>query len=203
MENLVLMVSGKQGSGKSSLVTGLTKELQKRGVSSTEVSFAEPFYRIHNFARDMMKEYGFDVLPKDGDFLQYLGNEWGKKRFGEDVWVKIASRREQDFFKQSKLFPNVLIFSDTRFYIEVEAYPKAVKVRLECPEHIRKERVLATPGQHWRENTSHRSEVELDNYQKWDLTLHTNLISTEYAVDHVMDKIAKYLPAKKEPQNAT
>ena len=171
-------------------------ELQKRNISSAELSFAKPFYRIHNFARDMMKEYGFEVLPKDGDFLQYLGNEWGKKRFGEDVWVKIAKKQEEDFFKQSTLFPNVLIFSDTRFYIEVEAYPKAVKVRLECPEHIRKERVLATPGQNWRENTSHRSEVELDNYDKWDLTLHTNLLTKQYAVDHVMDKIAKYIGGK-------
>lgn len=203
MKTIPVMISGKQGSGKDSLykeLEDLIDESCDPGVNmiAKKVRFAGPFYEIHDFAREKMRELGFEVLEKDGDFLQYLGNEWGKSRFGEDVWVK-AAHGDISAFAKSLDEPDDLVgidvfvpvLADTRFLVEVEAFPKAYKVRLECPEAIRKARILATPGQNWRENTTHRSEIELDDYQGFNKIIFTDLTSAKDAARLVFADLLK------------
>jgi hypothetical protein len=67
----------------------------------------------------------------------------------------------------------LVIIDDCRFPNEFEAFPEALRVRLNADEKVRKLRTEA-----WRENTLHPSEVSLDIYDiegKFDLYLQTDI----------------------------
>lgn len=67
----------------------------------------------------------------------------------------------------------LVIIDDCRFTNEFDAFPQALRVRLNAAEDVRKGR-----AESWRENTVHPSEVGLDLYDiegKFDLYLQTDL----------------------------
>lgn len=197
MKSLIVLISGRQGSGKTTLALALQKRIWARvRHDCLHVTFAEPLYVMHNCVRDTCVEYGLPAFKKDGALLQYLGTEFGRKRYGEDVWVKIARSRISDYEAKARDYGNtcfVGIVSDTRFQSEVAGFPGSLKIRLLCDEGTRKERIESQPGQSWRTNTSHASEVDLDTYTSWDLTYDTGILGTEPLRDLVMAAILKRL----------
>ena len=87
----------------------------------------------------------------------------------------------------------ISVVSDTRFPNELEAFPGAVTVRLDCPEEIRKARILATPGQNWRENTNHPSETGLDHITNWNFRFDTSQLTTEQCAGRILDLVGERL----------
>jgi|SRR5665213_432766 len=177
----IVVVSGKMGSGK----TTLTKLLLNMPLKiRNEIRFASTIYKIHDEIRRIMDEFGIDtpeaVKVKDGALLQFLGTDWGRKTYGEDVWVHATRNQvEQLFEKVGAHAENILVvISDCRFKNEFEAFPEALRIRLECPKVIRQQRC-----EQWRENDTHQSEVDLDDYVhagRFDLIFDTQFSGPEH-----------------------
>ena len=176
----IIKLSGKQGSGKTTLANELLRIAASLGYDFFgTMKFADPLYEMHELILNKME--GFTGAPrtkKDGPLLQWLGTEFGRDRFGENVWVDVLKKRimklggdDSAAVKTKRL----IIIDDGRFENEFDAIPEALRVRLLCPEEIRKARADA-----WRDNTAHRSETGLDRYEldgKFDLYLDSHNVS--------------------------
>lgn len=206
----VVLISGKQGSGKTSLAQGLQKKLLDANYAVGNLKFAMPLYKMHKAIRDILKEDGMDteVIHKmsgsytapfegiDGPLLQLLGTEWGRKTRGENFWVKYAQETVDRILNtmleaNTNLEPHpVFIFDDCRFPNELSAFHDAVTIRLEAPEEMRRDR-----AEKWRDNTEHPSETALDG-ALFDLMQHTGGGATKESTlvtvfDYVVTRIAK------------
>jgi hypothetical protein len=133
---------------------------------------------MHDSIRDILREQGIEAPEKDGPLLQWLGTEYGRKVYGEDVWIKCALKDYQNVVDRTPVegpFKEVTAFliDDIRFKNEREAFAFGLKVRLECPRDIRKVRCPA-----WRDNDTHPSEVDLDDsLGLFDLVIDTDVYS--------------------------
>jgi hypothetical protein len=168
----VILISGKMGSGKDTLALNLLQIAHRyKGWRAETLKFASPIYEIHNFARGLMASLG-QVAPenlkiKDGPLLQFLGTEWGRSTYGEDVWTKALQSRMFNFWnRMGESFPNYLfLVTDCRFKNEFHAFDNGpywvTKVRLECDRDTRK-----TRAEQWRDNENHQSEIDLDKYSE-------------------------------------
>lgn len=185
---MVYVISGKQGSGKTTLAEMLLKHL---GPEARVYKFADILYELHNMIRNYMRALGIERPEKDGPLLQLLGTEWGRNTIDENIWPKILySRVEKDAAK-------IILIDDCRFPNEFdmtrETYGKnCLMVRLECPEEIRKARCPA-----WRPNTEHPSETGLDEYArlgKFDIYYETDKMSAEQCMSDLAKQIQLRLP---------
>jgi hypothetical protein len=154
----VILISGKMGSGKSTLQNTLLQKIFSghKGLVGVGRNFADPLYEMHDFCRGVLRESGipFDDTKKDRVLLQFLGTEWGRKTISEDVWVKALQYRIiKDSARYSKMgLESVHVVSDCRFKNEFEGFPNAFRVRLKCREEIRKFRCTQ-----WDGNQQHQS----------------------------------------------
>lgn len=183
----IILISGKQGSGKDTLATELKELLQAvEGAKVQQFMFADTIYNIHNYARRLLHSLGIEVdfSNKDGELLRFLGTEWGRYRYGMDVWARVA-------FNQIMKWPckmDYAIITDNRFKNEFNMFPDAIRVRLTAPEKVRKKR----RGKTWRKDTKHISEVDLDGYEKqgkFDVVLDTQELAPEACAAIVYDLI--------------
>lgn len=202
---MICLISGKQGSGKTTLSEKLKKELIKDGFVVFTMKFADILYDMHNAVRGVMKQSDpenvlrYDYEKKDGDLLQLLGTEWGRKK-NPDIWVKLVLNRAMAIerrFAEMKSHDFVIIIDDCRFPNELDVfknfYPDTFTVRLRCPESLRKSR-----AEYWRENTNHPSETALDEYEenrKFDIILPTDAMTADVAFlvaeSHIKTRILK------------
>lgn len=155
MNQKIVLLSGKQGSGKTETQKRLCEMwVQKYGRAAYVVNFADIIYEMHDQVLKVLHQYWPDRgLVKDGPLLQVLGTEWGRKTIDEDVWVKCLKKKVEG------CQTGLVVVADCRFENEFDAFPEALRVRLMCPEEIRKARCSM-----WRENTQHPSETGLDHY---------------------------------------
>ena len=188
----VILISGKQGSGKTTLSSAITEKLQEESALRVyELSFASVIYEMHDAVRNIGYNYGIPLKePKDGPLLQLLGTEWGRNTISEDVWVKAAQAKVLKILERYELAPAmpIFIFGDTRFENELAAFPEALKVRLECEKDRRKHRVSM-----WRDKDDHPSEVSLDKAHetgKFDLELNTGILSPEICAERVLERLS-------------
>lgn len=169
MKKTVILISGRQGSGKSTLGAELRIKLAQDGRAVEMINFADPLYEMHNRCRQVLYECGFTdlVQPKDGNLLQLLGTEWGRKTIGENVWVKTligkVEKRSIEL-KENGINEAIFVVCDCRFPNELAAFEstdvKTITIRLECDKETRRSRVSM-----WRENDNHPSEVGLDGFE--------------------------------------
>jgi len=167
----IILISGKQGSGKSSTADAIFLNFGSHRAYRTR--FAKALYLIHDAACAKAKEFGIDVKEKEGEMLQWIGTEWGRTLKGNNVWVDAL---KEDLKKNMK-DDTYAIIDDCRFLNEFHAFDddkdfRTIKVRFECDKETRKKRV-----NYWRENDEHPSETDLDNYTaegKFDLTVDTD-----------------------------
>lgn len=163
---------------------------------ASELAFADPLYEMQHAVCSVLNTHGLETKKKYGSLLQFLGTEFGRTEFGPDVWVNIAKHRMERLEQNCLKFAGhrgVFIISDCRFENELNAFPDAIKVRLECPEEIRKERILATPGQNWRDGTNHPSELGLDHIEHWSGRFDTSRESTASIGNWVFSVIERCL----------
>lgn len=196
MKVQTILLSGKQGSGKTTLAELLVAELHKE--KSTRVfnlRFAETIYRIHDYARNVLAAKGLSHPPgkeeKDGDLLQYLGTEWGRHHYGSNVWVDctLADIQRQTEI-EGRLFDKLyFVISDARFPNEFNAFSSGLRVRLVASEGCRKRR-----AEMWRENTNHLSETALDEFANdglFDLYLDTEQANPMACAADIIDALQK------------
>jgi len=175
---VVVMLSGKQGSGKSSTAQVLRDFLGSKGIGVVYDRYAKPLYDAHDAVLAVLRPQG--ILPdpdvkKDGLLLQVLGNDWARK-IDVDIWVKGMKRRVEMLTERFTGNPHMkvaIVCEDCRYVNEFDAFPDAVRVRLEAPEEVRKPRT-----DQWRENVNHQSETDLDQHVidgKFDRVFRTDL----------------------------
>lgn len=166
------MISGKQGSGKSTLQKAIIEKLISRSKAKVifNLKFADVLYRMHDAVLKILYSYlPKRKIQKDGPLLQVLGIEWGRNTLGENIWVDLLKERIKQH--QVSFNPDYIFIDECRFENEFNAFPEALRIRLECPKEIRKARCSM-----WRDNDSHHSEIGLDDYakaHKFDLYLDT------------------------------
>lgn len=189
---MIILISGKMGSGKSTLTENLLTTLRELSYLAMSIKFADPLYEMHSRVLSVLVEYGVPTPKKDGLLLQQLGTEWGRKAYGENIWVDLAKKKVESFMDGDKPNRRVAIIDDCRFKNELFGFPEALKVRLVCDRDARKSRTDA-----WRENEMHQSEVDLDDVDPshFDLVIDTGLNTKEQVLETVLAAVA----AKKVP----
>ena len=173
----IILISGKQGSGKTTLTQSLVTSLQNEGHLVQCLKFAGTIYAMHDLIRDYGRSLGLNIPDKDGRLLQLLGTEWGRSTLGENVWVDALraqiGKSEADY----------ILIDDCRFPNELDVVPKEqrVAIRLDAPSHVRKARCPA-----WRDTDKHPSEAALDGYmERFD-----TVINTEHNTESEVLKLA-------------
>lgn len=170
----ILMISGKQGSGKTTLQKLIAEAwcVNHNGFV-LQMNFADVLYKMHDAVLNVLHYY----LPprpmvKDGPLLQLLGTEWGRYTIDQNIWVKIVQKRIERLradVNADMIHDALVIIGDCRFENEFDGIPEALRVRLECDREVRKARCSQ-----WRENEHHPSEIGLDTYahdERFDLRL--------------------------------
>lgn len=179
----VILISGKQGSGKTTLSNNLKMLLLEEKKHPFVIKFADVLYEMHDSIWRIMNKYGQQLnAKKDGKLLQILGTEWGRDHIHQDIWVNIAKYRANQFVSMSP--ENVVIIDDCRFPNELEAFPEAFKVRLEAPTDIRKARCEA-----WRDNESHLSETALDGVLGFDEVYEADQVSSLEIANDIINRL--------------
>jgi len=201
MKHIVVQLSGKQGSGKSTVARLLRTRLEADGYAVVDHSYARVIYLMHDEILGLIARHArIEVPAKSGELLQLLGT-WGRKLFGEDIWVNTVknnvaiTQSNYDAQEDSPLKGVVHLISDCRFTNEACAFSGPV-YRLECPEETRKARVEATPGQNWRLNTTHESEVGLDYFLGFRMRLDSERGSSEAIASMIVHDINGFMEEK-------
>ena len=200
----VILLSGKQGSGKTSTADDLAHVLSGDGIpdgileaittgevkrplnSVLRTRFAQPLYEMHDAVLEVLKSYGLERdIVKDGPLLQLLGTEWGRNTIDENIWVDLVKNKvrasDADF----------VVIDDARFENEFWAFgaPRCLRVRLQCSEAVRKTRCSM-----WRDITDHPSEIGLDALaedRKFDLYLDTENLTKAENVQNIVNALQK------------
>lgn len=184
-----ILICGPQGSGKTKLANNFS---HARWMSTFRLKFADPLYAMHKALLPLLEEYGLrekDSDTKDGELLQVLGTEYGRKKYGPNVWADITRRRVQE---QSTAYEYAVI-DDCRFRTEFDAFPMGLKVWLNCPMEVRKGR-----AEYWRDNTEHPSERDLDLYveeKRFDLVINTEKNTAEETLKELFRAIERKWPS--------
>lgn len=177
----IVLISGKQGSGKTTLARLLQEELAHVCL----MKFADPLYAMHDAVYSTLSTYGVKKPQRpDGTLLQLLGTDWGRVCLGPDIWSSIAAARVSEALCGGSA---IVVIDDLRFPNELTAFDRSqtLLVRLECPEATR-----AMRAEKWRNLTSHPSEIGLDEFQGWDLVFST---SGNVTPEDICRKIKKVL----------
>jgi hypothetical protein len=200
----IIMISAKQGGGKTAITDELLRpyrERQEAAKAAIKAKLKNPpdgfksqlpfnFVGVHKFAKElyalshvvqnrMETLTGQPPVEKDGELLQLLGN-WARKRYGADVWVNtlIAEIKKYESLDADVQLVRGVFIDDCRFENEFNAFPQALRIRLECPEDVRKARAPV-----WRPDVNHPSEIGLDRYAaegRFDLYFNTDPANPGY-----------------------
>lgn len=198
---VTIVVSSKQGGGKSTLCKKLREHFEKEGKRPFfSLRFAEPLYRMHDAIRSILRDYKYDNYDydnKDGRLLQLLGTEWGRSQ-DQQRWVTLLQN-------QIRMLPSdaVAAIEDCRFENEFDSFtgmPGVLKVRLECNRQTRKFRCETTAGSNWRTDEHHASEVGLDQYasmNRFDMTINSDILNADDVFRMVLERVEVLLQNQK------
>jgi hypothetical protein len=185
---LVVLISGKQGSGKTTLRENLISKISHDLAILTTVehySFARPVYDAAAAVQAALHEkYGLTILQKDRALLQVIGTEWGRSSRGENVWVDCA----REFVSRSKA--DIIVIDDCRFPNELlaEFGCPTLKVRLNASLEVRALRAQSAGGH------AHPSESALDDHEgEFDMAIDTQEVGATLAAECVEEAVQALL----------
>lgn len=198
----ILILSGPQGSGKTTLQQRITEKWYERyHRGTTIVNFADPIRKMADACNFILKDYGWPdrKITKDGPLMQLLGTEWGRGTIDDEIWVKLLRMKIERAIQLGSYVDgktltehvdnSLVIIGDCRFPNEFTAFPEALRVRLCAPADVRKGRC-----EMWRDNVAHASEVALDGYDRegmFDMYLDTANTTIEGCISLLMVALAK------------
>jgi chloramphenicol 3-O-phosphotransferase len=162
----LLLISGTQGAGKSSLARVIYKLARDASLKPSILKFADPLYEIHDATMNILAEYGNERKGIDRRFLQVVGTDWGRTYLGEDFWVNLLIPRVRNLLSHPD---SIVIVDDVRFQneLDVSALFPSLTVRLDASEQARVLRAAK-----WGDVT-HSSERSLDHDSGFDLVFDT------------------------------
>lgn len=160
----VILISGKARHGKDTLATMLQVKLADRGKRA----------KITHFG-DLLKYVCKEFFDWDGNkdeagrsLLQYVGTDLIRKK-DPNFWCRFIYEMCQYTDKY-----DYMIVADTRFMSEINQFPEACKIRIGR---------IFKPYELYELNNAqsrHRSETELDNYNRWDYHIVVESDDLEY-----------------------
>lgn len=175
-KTIVILISGKAGSGKSTVAELLRQKLAFKRYSVTRKSFAD---KVKECARKYMLWDG-KKDERGRRLLQRIGTDVGRE-YDPDIWVKLLLEEIHSFMFP----PDFVIIDDARFPNELELTSKdesfqCVKIRVEAPQ------LVELKG----ESASHPSETSLDDYNSFDITIwNTGTIKElENHIDQIIER---------------
>ena len=170
---MIIGISGKLGSGKTTCAEKLTTILD----DGTIKNFADRLKYLASiiFKFDLKLAYENKNFYLDewdmtvGETLQFVGQSF-REQFGDNFWIK-----------QVNIEPEKYNFiADLRYKNEAEWIKSqgGIVIRLNGdPDNIRKNS---------KRNKTHISEIDLDDYQNWDLVIDTDTNSITETVKHIL-----------------
>lgn len=177
----IIQISGKQGSGKSTLSEGLAAHFTSKGMYAFRRRYAGPLYEMHDQVLMVLEKYGVERQSPDKRLLQLLGTEWGREHVSQTLWVDLMRNEVARIsgFMLDKDRDAVVIIEDCRFKNEFNAFPESFRIRLECSEIFRKKRTHC-----WRDQSGHPSEIDLDEWaDQFSLTMNTDVMTKDQTLD--------------------
>lgn len=196
--NIAILISGKQGSGKTTTALALSKALnQKKNHEARVLKFASTLYLMHDAVRYILEKNikvpcvnnYLKSIKIDATLMQLLGTDWARQTIYSGIWVDISRNETLNYFnyhRPARNYHRVAIFDDVRFMNEFNIdLPHKINVRLVCDQKTRKSR-----AEKWRDNETHPSETDLDVYEdlgKFDIMLETSRFTTDEIVLDIMN----------------
>lgn len=173
---MIILINGKQGAGK----TTVSALLEKRYSEKAKVfKFAKTIYEISDSVESIFAKKGIALSKNQlASLKQIVGTEWGRNKISENIWADLTKNEVNAFLKE---YPDsIAIIDDLRFPNEIDVFKDqvVVKIRLDAPEEIRKQR-----AEKWREDVNHLSEVALDDYDDFDYRFDTYKMTAEEVCD--------------------
>ncbi|HUS88584.1 MAG TPA: hypothetical protein VMW91_04295 [Desulfosporosinus sp.] len=171
----VLLISGKQGSGKSALRRAICDNI----VNAVHVSLATPIRMICRYFGDGVDEVnetyelGMDIDVETRQVLNFIATQWGRS-VDPQIWAKCAVHKLKTLqtgwkWDDSQIDSKFMaVLDDFRFKNEVELISKHFTVRtlrLECQQHVRNQR-----AKYWGD-PDHISETDLDSGFQFDAVI--------------------------------
>jgi len=196
MNKIIIGISGKIGSGKTTFATFLSNNLEKFNLPYRFINFADKLKEItyvltgkNGYTQEEKQEFLPDWNLTVGQILQKLGTEVMRDNFDKDVWVKstLSEIRRDDKTQ-------VFIIGDCRFTNEASFIKDCNGILI---------RINGDPANVRRNSTrdlNHPSETGLDNYNGFDFVFENNL-SIDNLIqfsEHIADRINYQLKYKSE-----
>ena len=157
---VAIAISGKMGSGKTTLTQEIISQLSEAGIEAHHVSLAGPVKEVARNYFGMPSDY------KDRALLQAIGQ--GFRKIRASVWIDLLVNSCQDS-------EAVYICDDVRFRNEVSALQTQnwTTIRLPVSESEQQRRLQQAYGEQWTQHWENRfeaSEIDLDEIDSsaWD-----------------------------------
>ncbi len=172
---LIYLISGKARTGKDTVASIIKKNCVQKNLKHINLQFS--FY---------IKQYALKITDWDGseetkprEFLQTLGTEIIRQQIDSDFFIK---RVDEDIKVYSKFF-DIITISDVRLIDEIEYFRKNYDSMISI--HIKRDLEKT------KENSVHQTEIELDNYNKFDYVIDNNgsLKELEDKVNEILKRI--------------
>lgn len=174
---IVIGLVGKQGAGK----TAVKDVLLSRIPDSYGEKFAGPIYGMHDAIKSIADVCDIPMPDKDRKLLQWIGTEWGRNTYGDDVWVK-AFLANLDILEA---VASCVVVDDVRFPNEAEAIENigGILIKIDVSEEVRKKRI----GDTWK-SPLHSSETALDSKNDY-----TSVVDGTQSVEDIAEHILQLI----------
>lgn len=140
---MYVLISGKQGSGKTEVSNHLVKLFAQKRMPCWQISMALPVHDMHRGTYILAGNYGVPPKPEGDQDLDLMNSirDWGRRK-SKGFWTAAVKHRvamtENTFRKPNAV--HVILIQDLRFVEELKAWPSALSVWLECDDLKRLDR---------------------------------------------------------------